>query len=126
MEYPYLQQVLDIIYATRRYNYRFDQIPFNGEYPVYFRQHKEFLMDNRRHETITCEIYDNDPLINDMSVMAITGTGLGLDYSGQWNTVSHRTSYGSFKGERTANGDYPDIIRKSAHDFPDHGKSMQD
>ena len=57
-----------------------------------------------------------------MSVMSITGTGLGADYRGQWNTVSHRTHYGSFRGEKTAEGVYPEIIRKSVNDFPEHGE----
>ena len=121
-EYPYVHEALKVIYAVRKYKFQMHEVPFNTEYPVYFRQHHEFIMDNRRHETITCEIYDADPLINDNSVMAITGTGLGVDYKGQWNTVSHRMHYGSFRGEKDKNGEYPVIVRKSVRDFPEHGK----
>ena len=121
-EHPYLQIVLDALYQIRRYGFKFHDVPFNSEYPVYFRQHREFNMDNRRHGTITCEMYDSDPLTNDMSVMSITGTGLGVDYTGQWNTVSHRSHYGSFRGEKNEQGEYPVIIRKSVQDYPEHGK----
>ena len=123
-EHPYIHETLKTIYAVRRYGYQFHDMEFTPEYPVYFRQHREFILDNRRHETIDCDIYDADPLVNDMSVMTITGTGLGVDYKGQWNTVSHCTHFGSFRGEKNAQGDYPEIIRKSVKDFPEHGKIL--
>lgn len=121
--YPYIYKALEVIYATRRYNFQLHQVPFNGEYPIYFRQHREFIMDNRRHDRMTCDMYDVDPLTNDMSVMSITGTGLGADFRGEWNTVSHRTPYGSFRGEINEQGNYPEVVRKSVKDFPEHGET---
>ena len=123
-EHVYLQPVLDALYHVRRYDYKLHEVPFSTEYPVYFRQHREFVLDNRRHGPITCEMYDSDPSGNDTSILAVTGTGLGVDYEGNWNTVSIRTQYGSFKGEKSKDGEYPTIVRKSVRDFPEHGKTI--
>ena len=123
-EYPYLQNVLDALYHVRRYGFKPHEIQYNAEFPVYFRQHREFVLDNRKHAPVDCDMYDADPLTNDLSVISITGTGLGVDYEGNWNTVSHRMHYGSFRGEKDENGEYPEIIRKSVLDFPEHGESF--
>ena len=119
--YPYLQGVLEVLYDVRKYSFTFHDIPHIPQFPVYFRQHNEFISDNRKHEIIDCETYDQDPMTNDNSCLSIWGTGLGVSYTGEWGTVTNRSQFGSFRGEINSNGEYPVIIRKSVQDFPEHG-----
>ena len=111
-----------MIEELRGYEYSIVTAPWTGHLPVYFRHFRGFISDNRKHDIIDCDVYDQDPLINDMAVISVWGTGLGLSYKDEWGTVTNRCRFGSFRGEQKPNGSYPLIVRKSVSDFPAHGK----
>ena len=113
--------MLNTIYHLRGYNYSFHGVPWSEDYPVYFRNYRGFILDNRRHQIITCEEYDQDPQGNNMAIISGTGTGLGLSFEGEWGVVTNRCEYGSYRGEKTNGGQYPIIVRKSIADFPENG-----
>ena len=110
------------IYDAREYSYNLEDQPLPDDYPPYFRNFRGILIDNRRHEVINCDVYDADPLVDDLSVISAWGTGEGLSYRGQWGIVTNRCQYGSYRGERDPYGNYPVIIRKNIVDYPEHGE----
>ena len=121
--YSYLEPLLDEIYQLRDYRYSFHSHPWSEDLPPYFRKYGQYVSDNRRHGIIVCKDYDRDPRGNDMSVMSIWETGLGKAYTGEWGTVTNRSSYGSFFGEADDKGQFPAIHRQNVNDFRSHGES---
>ena len=68
VKFGYAKQTLAVIYELRGYNYELESVQWGQHFPVYFRNHREFLLDNRRHDIIDCSTYDRDPMGNDNSV----------------------------------------------------------
>ena len=122
VKHPYIVHIMKTIYQLRGYNYSLSELVWNQDYPVYFRSYNGFILDNRRQKVITCEEYDQDPMTNNLAVISGWGTGMGLSYEGEWGTVTNRCEFGSYRGEKNSKGDYPEIIRKSVSDFPEHGE----
>ena len=123
--YPYLRQTLVQLYNVRDYSYNLEEQPYPDEYPNIFRGFRGLLLDNRRHDVISCEEYDADPLVDDMSVISVWGTGEGLSFRGEWGVVTNRCRYGSFRGEPNENGEYPVVVRKNVLDFPNMVSGLQ-
>ena len=112
---------MDWVAKERNYEFPLDSGPWSEDYPVYFSYWDGFEMDTRRHKLINCEEYDQDPRLNDMSVMAAWGTGEGLSIDGEWGVVTNRSEYGGFFSEKKENGCHNLIIRTNVNEIPEDG-----
>ena len=122
----YLGMFLEELYIMRDYNYRPSVLTWNENYPIYFRNYRGFVLDNRRHKLLSnCEEYDQDPLIEDLSIMSSWGTGEGISYTGEWGIVTNRAKFGSFFSEKDSKGNYSIIGRQNVNAFPDHGTLLK-
>ena len=92
----YSQRLLEQISLVRDYDYDIRVGVWNGDLPALFRAHHPLRISNQRHKLVTCDTIDKDPMTDDMSVLCGWGTGLGVDFQGNYGVVTNRSRFSQY------------------------------
>ena len=117
-------EVMKRIQEVRDYDYDLRLGQWTGDFPAIFRAHHPMRIPNQRHMLVTCDTVDKDPLADDLAVISGCGTGLGVDFQGQYGVVTNRARYSQyFHPELDEKGKPIVIVRKYVGNANEFGES---
>ena len=119
----YSVEIMKRIHEIRNYDFDVRVGVWTGDFPAMFRAHHPIRISNQRHMLVDIDTIDKDPLIDDMAVISGYGTGLGVDFQGQYGVVTTRSRFSQyFRPETDSNGKPVPIVRKYVGNAPELGK----
>ena len=110
------------ISRDRNYEFNIKLGPWEGDFPSMFRVWRPLQIGNYRHDYMDCEKLDKDPKRDDIKVIAVWGSGLGITHDNQIGVVTNFAACGSyFLAEKTENGDRIIVKRENIGHSPEKG-----
>ena len=92
----YSAVIMQKIHEKRDYDFDLRVGIWTGDLPAVFRAHHPLRISNQRHMLVDIDTIDKDPLIDDMGVISGYGTGLGVDFQGQYGVVTNRSRFSQY------------------------------
>ena len=118
----YSVEIMKKIHEIRNYDYDLRVGVWTGDFPAMFRAHHPIRISNQRHMLVDIDTIDKDPLIDDMAVISGCGTGLGVDFQGQYGVVTTRSRFSQyFRPKLDSKGKPITVVRKYVGNAPELG-----